>query len=589
MSRKSRSLDFLFAMLLLLALLLLLAVRAPYRLEFKEQIGIFMLGADRMEWYLSNPAVISSIAGDWLTQFYSNGRVGAVLSFLLFIAILAGLAEFFRRAEPRRPLCLILLMLPVLLEYYFIPFPNYPVSATVGLVLSIWTACALARIKDSEYSCLIYGLSIPVMFVLAGGHALTLALLLGFMQRKKGAVPVISLVAGLALMMICGRFYNLTFMQTLIWPVCPGYIIPATALLILQPFLVLLTVAVSLTYYRFMENRWKAVMLSTFSALLIPLSDTVSDRNLESVVKIGTLAYHNEWDEVKRMASSTRYKDRNMYSDYYWNLCNARQGKLAEGLLQGGWGRSSDILFLSTGQGDPYFSMIYYTDALLEMGNVSDATDCALLAQTVMPGHYSTRMLRRLAEIAVVTADYDVARKYLNILMRTRNHRKWAAELLDCIEADNIPEQYLKWRAGTLDNDRFYAQGDIKGALSIIASESPYNKTAIDYLLCSYLLDKNINSFRNLYDRYYLDGLDRMVTVPELYEQALLTSVDSRESLMETIGKYHISQKTVDSYMNLLEARAKSANPQTSITTEAMGTYWHYIMAVRFNTSEDRR
>jgi len=85
-------------MLLLLALLLLLAVRAPYRLEFKEQIGIFMLGADRMEWYLSNPAVISSIAGDWLTQFYSNGRVGAVLSFLLFIAILAGLVEFFRRA-----------------------------------------------------------------------------------------------------------------------------------------------------------------------------------------------------------------------------------------------------------------------------------------------------------------------------------------------------------------------------------------------------------------------------------------------------------------------------------------------------------
>lgn len=589
MSRKSRSLDFLFAMMLLLAILLLLAVRAPYRLEFKEQVGIFMLGADRVEWYLSNPAVISSIAGDWLTQFYSNGRMGAVLSVLLLVAILAGLAEFFRMAEPRRPLCLVLLLLPVLLEYYFIPFPNYPVSATVGLVLTVWAAFALARIKEWKFSYLIYGLSVPVMFVLAGGHALTLALLLGFMQRKKGAAPIISLVAGLALMVICGRLYNLTFLQTLIWPVYPNYIIPGTALLILQPFLILSMVALSLKYYGFMDKPWKGFVFSALTAFLIPLSDAVSDIELEGVVKIGTLAYHNEWDEVKKMASSNKYRDRNMYSDYYWNLCNAREGRLADGLLQGGWGRSSDKLFLTTGQGAPYFSMIYFTDALLEMGNVSEAIDCALLAQTVMPGHYSTRMLRRLAEIAVVTADYDVARKYLNILMRTRNHRKWAKELLDCIESDNIPGQYLIWRSRTLDNDRFYTQGDIKASLGITASESPYNRVAIDYLLCSNLLDKNINTFVNLYERYYLDGLDRIVTVPELYEQALLTNVDSKESLIETIEKYHISQKTVDLYVNLLEARAKSDTPQTIMTTEAMRTYWHYIMAVRFNTSEDQR
>ena len=84
--------------------------------------------------------------------------------------------------------------------------------------------------------------------------------------------------------------------------------------------------------------------------------------------------------------------------------------------------------------------MMYFTDALLEMGDVSQATDCALLAQTVIPGHYSTRMLRRLAQIAVITADYDVARKYLNILMRTRNHRAWAQDLLEsmCVAKNSI-------------------------------------------------------------------------------------------------------------------------------------------------------
>ena len=232
--------------------------------------------------------------------------------------------------------------------------------------------------------------------------------------------------------------------------------------------------------------------------------------------------------------------------------------------------------------------MMYYTDALLEMGDVSQATDCALLAQTVMPGHYSTRMLRRLAEIAVVTADYDVARKYLDLLMRTRNHREWAQELLDCIENDDIPQQYLTWRSRTLSRDHFFRQGDIRSSLSIIASEQPFNRTAVDYLLCSYLLDKNLNTFISLYDKYYLGALDRIVQVPEVYQEALLVNVNSRESLIETVEKYRISEKTVNKYMSLMEARSKSPDSSNVMTQDAMGTYWHYIMAVRFNNKEQK-
>ena len=230
--------------------------------------------------------------------------------------------------------------------------------------------------------------------------------------------------------------------------------------------------------------------------------------------------------------------------------------------------------------------MMYYTDALLEMGDVSQATDCALLAQTVMPGHYSTRMLRRLAEIAIVTGDYDVASKYLNILIRTRNHRAWASDLLDCIAKDDIPEQYLIWRSRTVPNDHFYVQGDIRSSLSIIASELPYNRTAIDYLLCSYLLDKNINTFIRLYDIYYLDALDRIITVPDLYQEALLVNVNSRESLIETVSKYHISEKVVDKYLSVMEARASSSLPENAFVEEIRGTYWHYIMVMSFNNAE---
>lgn len=582
MGRKNIRVDLVFAVGMLLMIGVLLLWKAPYRLNFKEQISIFLLGADRIGWYFSNPGIVSSIAGDWLTQFFINSVAGSVLSVLLLTVILAGLARFFRITEERHPVCLEILIIPVLLEAHFITFPNYPVSGTVGLALSVWCACALAHLKKSKYSPLIYGLSVPALFVIAGGHAFTTALMLAFMKRKDGFVSLLFIVLGIMAMVICGKMYNLTLLQTFIWPVWPGYILPHKALMLAMPWIILIAMILSLFYDKVVYTTWKNALLPSFCILITVFSSVVNDNELERTVKIGTLAYRNDWKEVRKMASSDKP---NFYRTYYWNLCNAREGRLADDLLKGTWGRSSDVLFLSTGRGDPYFSKIYYTDALLEMGDVSQATDCALLAQTIMPGHYSTRMLRRLAEIAVVAGDYRVAEKYLNILLQTRNHRAWARELLDCLANDNIPEQYYIRRTRAATHDHFFAQGDIRSSLSFIAAESPYNRVAIDYLLCSYLLDKNINTFVSLYDKYYLNALDRMVTVPDLYQEALLVNATSMDKLIEIAQKYNISQTVADKYVRGMEARLNSEQPQNTLLEENKGTYWHYIMAMSFNNT----
>ena len=210
MVRKSRVEDICFAVGVLVISWVMLFTKAPFRLDFKEQISIFLLGADRINWYLSNPAVVSSVIGDWLTQFYTIRFMAATLSVLLLAAVYTGLVRFFRLSEPERPDSLVLMTVPILFEGYFITFPNYPVSATVGLAVSVWAACALAHLKESKRSHVIYGLSVPVMFVIAGSHALTMALLLAFLKRKDVISTVISMAAGIVLMMIAGRLYNLT-------------------------------------------------------------------------------------------------------------------------------------------------------------------------------------------------------------------------------------------------------------------------------------------------------------------------------------------------------------------------------------------
>lgn len=571
--------DIIFTGLIFLAILGYLMHWAPYRLEFKEQIGIFLLGADRIGWYLSNPAVVASVAGDWLTQFYINGRMGALLSVLLLAAGWLGLSRFIRLSENGARFSGLILTVPMLAEAFFLTYLNYPVSVTVGLVMSIWMACGLVRIQNQKLSRWVYMAAVPAAFVTAGGHALTMALLLGMAGRREWK-QLCALIVGIIIMTVCGRFYNLTLNQTLLWPFCQGYVGPSGLLSFAQPWIILTSAVLSVIMGR-IRSMGLIIGLYTFIlGLSLGVFRLSVKSELESIVKIGTLAYHEQWKEVKVQAQKN-LSDR--YAAFYYNLCNAREGRLADDLLKGRWALPDGVLFLSTGRGDPYLSMIYFTDALLEMGDVSQATDCALLAQTIMPGHYSTRMLRRLAQIAVVTADYDVARKYLDILMRTRNHRAWAQDLLESINTDDIPKQYLIWRSRTAPRDRFFAQGDIRSSLAIIAQECPDNKVAIDYLLCSNLLEKKLNTFVGLYDKYYLNSLDRIVAVPDLYQEALLVNVNSRESLVETALKYRLSQDVVDKFLHFMDAR--SADPNVLID-EARGTYWHYLMAVKLNNNQ---
>lgn len=62
--KRYRLLDVLYTAILLTTVLVTFLCRTPFRLEFKEQISIFLFGADRISWYSSNPSVIASNRDD---------------------------------------------------------------------------------------------------------------------------------------------------------------------------------------------------------------------------------------------------------------------------------------------------------------------------------------------------------------------------------------------------------------------------------------------------------------------------------------------------------------------------------------------
>ena len=82
------------------------------------------------------------------------------------------------------------------------------------------------------------------------------------------------------------------------------------------------------------------------------------------------------------------------------------------------------------------------------------------------------------------------------------------------------------------EHDILMSISDYPGVLSSLVAEYPENKQALDYLLCYYLLNENLNSFKNTFDTYYKGKFE---VVPRLYEEALV-QVLSKSSDEEVAG-----------------------------------------------------
>lgn len=555
-------------LLFFVAIAVFFLVLAPYRLGFKEQTSIFVLDRGFVSDYLSDPGFLAVMSGDFLSRFYWFNGMAVALTVLLLVSIWAGLVTLFERSGAGMNARL-LALLPVCAETVFAVYLNYPVSATIGLALSVWCAVLFSgsRIDNATLiPALAFGTSL--LFVLAGGHALTFALLLLTMRYREWRKTLPAAVIGIGLMLLAGRFYNLNFIQTLIWPVPNEYIVPPLSCLAIVPLLSVLCLTAG--------KRLSAFVCSLTACLaLVPVFFLIRNERLESSIRLGTTAYRQEWDKVRELSESA--DSRSPYSTYYRNLCYAREGRLAEELFRHPQ-NLGDGLFLSIQRGSSYLASFFFIDGLLEMGDVSQATDAALLGQTVMPSRFSTRMLRNLSEIAVLTGDYNVAGKYLNILSATPMHRRWARELRNCVDSDSLPERLQRWRSRAALADRTVAQGDWRASLKNIVDLNPMNRTAVDYLLCSMLLDKRGKSFEGYYERYWLDKLDRYYEVPPVYQQALLVNAYSDDSFREIIGKYRIAGSVAERYMRFQNALERS-NGNLSALGEYKDTYWYYIIS----------
>ncbi len=247
-------------------------------------------------------------------------------------------------------------------------------------------------------------------------------------------------------------------------------------------------------------------------------------------------------------------------SGFYYNLANARMGRLPEGLLLK---RPVELGTLwRIGPETPVTIIRVMNELYYELGDMTYAERAAMMGCVFTRANRNVRMVKRLAECNLVSGDSAAAEKYLRLLDHTLAYKEWARE------ARKNP-LYARKRAFVNRADTLRVGDDARTILTELLDSNAGNEIALDYLLCHELVQGNVAMFKLFYDRYCMNrGRPR---VCPLYQQALLAWLASNRASREEMLSYIVDEQ------QLVDFNAYNAVRGTPAAAKWKNTYWYYF------------
>ena len=110
----------------------------------------------------------------------------------------------------------------------------------------------------------------------------------------------------------------------------------------------------------------------------------------------------------------------------------------------------------------------------------------------------SGRVVKRLVETNLINGQYEVARKYLQMLQKTIFYRKWAQRMMTMLgdeKAINNHPLYGTMRQIRLQDDLLFSDRDLDKICGQLFLHNQQNRMAAQYLLMIPLLERDVARF----------------------------------------------------------------------------------------------
>lgn len=288
-----------------------------------------------------------------------------------------------------------------------------------------------------------------------------------------------------------------------------------------------------LIIYSVVRHRQRAslsVVAAALPLLLLPLTKRCYMMNVGDILSapgLGKLAapewtlekdwaaddeyYFGNWQRVTDMVE--REKNPTEGQLFFYNLVKAQQGALPDVLLR--FPNNYLGTFEKIGAATPLLIINRMNDLYWALGDMTFAERAAMQALAFSPDNRNVRMIRRLAEINMVTGNHAAANKFLGLLDHTVAYRRWAAQ------ARANAAFYREKAKMTNSCDTLRTSDNAYVIMTELLRSNPKNLVALDYLLCSDLLLKEISTFKRDYDMFVVQAHAPRTTC-RLYQQALM-------------------------------------------------------------------
>ena len=285
------------------------------------------------------------------------------------------------------------------------------------------------------------------------------------------------------------------------------------------------------------------------------------DLILEKDFAVDCEYYFGNHDKVIKMVEgSEKWTDQMLF---FYNLAQAQRGELPDHLLK--FTQNYLGTFEKIGPETPMFTIRNMNELYWALGDMTFTERAAMMTNVFSHNNRNVRMMRRLAECNIVSGDSLAAEKYLRILDKTLVYGKWAENM-----RQHGKQIYQKKMQMVNQHDTITITDNAHFLMMQLLDANADNTIALDYILCSNLLLKDITNFKRDYDRYCIDtGKPRL---KPLYQEALCIWLAGTNAPQEEWEKYIKKADVFQRFQQYNEQRG---------STQFKGSYWYYFDKIK--------
>lgn len=573
---------------------LLFQIRYLYHFAYIEQYQLFLFGQDYLNKALQIPGGMAQYIGEFIVQFFYYPMIGAFVSVLLIVVIQGFFNETWNVLSRKASFYSFSLWVGLLLFLSVLDFNFLYKGVVCFLLLSmalygyVFIRTVRCRLIYSLLSILfLYYMASPIhllFFLSIAG--LELGRFYGFKNdypayEQFGLKSFLSLIVVNAVsLFILYEVSNITsfrifnsadgiynpkleagFIQQLLWWSIPS-------LFLLYPILCRIARILQMRFGIF-----NGIQLLVVISLFFCFVGKYDDHTSLLSKKLDYYTVRSQWESVLEECKQTMVTDHNATSLAIQNMALANKGILADSLFH--YPQNGSVGLVPEWGYAQYWAMLS-SDICFLIGDMATARRYALEGNIHSSSVGYPRNLKRLVDINLMYGEYAIAEKYISYLEKTFYYAEWAKEKRLYLYNDNavIYDEVLnKGRQRLAEKNHFFYTGDYLDELKFYSRAQSIKEPASQYLLCYYLLDKDIASFSGALASIDLNDSDFL---PVSMEEAVIICAQNDVAVL---SKYKVSKDgwtRFRKFVDWFKQQREIPLLPSILKTEEMLNYWFY-------------